>query len=134
VFTESTKNVFVECALFDPVRIALTGRRQQLHSDARARFERGVDQALLPVALDAATHMILKLCGGEASEPVSAGSEPPWRRSATLRFSRLSTLGGADIKADDATGILQRLGFDEQSAVANRGDGRCAALAQRHRE
>jgi phenylalanyl-tRNA synthetase beta chain len=112
---EFTKNVFLECALFDPVRIALTGRRQQLHSDARARFERGVDQSLLPSGLDAATHMILQLCGGEASEPVSAGAEPPWRRNATLRFERLAGLGGASMPADDAVGILQRLGFDPQA-------------------
>jgi len=111
---EYTKNVFVECALFDPVRISLTGRRAQLHSDARARFERGVDQSLLPAALDAATHMIIDICGGVASEPVSAGSEPPWRRSATLRFHRLAGLGGIDIPPDKAVGILQRLGFTVQ--------------------
>jgi len=109
--TEFTKNVFIECALFDPVRVALSGRRHQLHSDARARFERGLDQSLLPQALDAATHMILKLCGGEASEPVSAGSEPAWRRQASLRFDRIANLGGADIPANDAVAILERLGF-----------------------
>jgi phenylalanyl-tRNA synthetase beta chain len=113
-----TKNVFVECALFDPVRVALTGRRQQMHTDARARFERGVDQSLLPTGLDAATHMIIKLCGGEASEPVSAGSEPPWRRNATMRFERLASLGGADVAPDKAVGILERLGFTVQSRNA----------------
>ena len=111
---EYTKNVFVECALFDPVRIALTGRRQQMHTDARARFERGVDQSLLPAALDAATHMIISICGGEASEPVSAGSEPPWRRNATLRFERLAGLGGVELAPDKAVAILQRLGFTLQ--------------------
>jgi len=112
---EYTKNVFVECALFDPVRVALTGRRQQMHTDARARFERGVDQSFLPAALDAATHMIINLCGGEASEPVSAGSEPPWRRNATLRFERLAGLGGVELAADKAVATLQRLGFTLQS-------------------
>ncbi|MEJ0045822.1 MAG: phenylalanine--tRNA ligase subunit beta [Rhodospirillales bacterium] len=110
--SDATRNVFVECALFDPVRVALTGRRQQLHSDARARFERGVDQSLLPRGLDAATRMIIDLCGGEASDPVSAGAEPNWRRDATLRFERLAGLGGADVAPDAAVGILQRLGFD----------------------
>jgi len=109
--TEFTRNVFIECALFDPVRVALSGRRHQLHSDARARFERGLDQSLLPQALDAATHLILKLCGGEASEPVTAGAEPGWRRQASLRFERLAGLGGADIKPDEAVAILDRLGF-----------------------
>ena len=73
---DATKSVFVECALFDPIRIARTGRRLGLASDARQRFERGVDQALLPAALEAATRMILELCGGEASEVVAAGGEP----------------------------------------------------------
>jgi phenylalanyl-tRNA synthetase beta chain len=112
---EYTKNVFLECALFDPIRIALTGRRHQLHSDARARFERGVDRSLLTPALDAATALITRICGGEASEPVSGGAEPPWRRNATLRFERLAGLSGADVNADEAVGILQRLGFTVQS-------------------
>jgi phenylalanyl-tRNA synthetase beta chain len=109
--SETTTNVFIECALFDPVRVALSGRRHQIHSDARARFERGVDQSLLPAALDAATQMIQRLCGGEASETAEAGSEPPWHRNATLRFARLNALAGTDIPPDDATAILQRLGF-----------------------
>lgn len=113
--SETTKNVFVECALFDPVRIALTGRRHQIHSDARARFERGVDQSLLPAALDAATAMIQKICGGEASEPVSAGAEPGWRRSATLRFERLDGLAGATIPPAEAATILDHLGFKMQT-------------------
>ena len=62
---ETTTNVFVECALFDPVRVALTGRRHQIVSDARQRFERGIDPALMPDAVEAATAMILELCGGE---------------------------------------------------------------------
>jgi phenylalanyl-tRNA synthetase beta chain len=112
--TEATTTVFLECALFDPVRIARTGRRLQLHSDARARFERGLDQSLLPHALDAATQMIMSLCGGEPSEPIAAGAEPAWRRSATMRFSQLSALAGADVPADDAVSILERLGFGLQ--------------------
>ncbi len=110
-----TKNVFVECALFDPVRIAMTGRRQQIHSDARARFERGLDQSLLPAALDAATQMILSICGGEPSEFMTAGSEPSWRRQASLRFERLAGVAGAPVPADDAVRILTSLGFEIQS-------------------
>jgi phenylalanyl-tRNA synthetase beta chain len=111
----NTRNVFIECALFDPVRIALTGRRQQLHSDARARFERGLDQALLPAALEAATQMILSMCGGEPSEPMAAGSEPAWRRQGTMHFARLSGLAGAAVPSDDAVRILENLGFEVQS-------------------
>ena len=109
--TEATTAVFIECALFDPVRVALTGRRHAIVSDARQRFERGIDQALLPDALEAATHMIQSLCGGEASSVVAAGAEPRWQRSATLRFARLASLGGLAVPAEDAIATLERLGF-----------------------
>ncbi len=109
--TEATTSVFVECALFDPVHVALSGRRHQVTSDARQRFERGIDPALLPDALTAATRMILDLCGGEASETVSAGAAPHWRRQATLRFERIAGLGGVDIPPDSTVGALERLGF-----------------------
>jgi phenylalanyl-tRNA synthetase beta chain len=116
---EATKNVFIECALFDPVRVALTGRRHQIASDARQRFERGIDSALMPAAIEAATRMILDLCGGEASDVVSAGAEPVWQRTATLRFSRLAGLGGLDLPADEAVASLERLGFSVASRKAD---------------
>ena len=109
--TEATTAVFVECALFDPVAVALTGRRHGIVSDARQRFERGIDQAFLPAALDAATALIQSLCGGEASDATEAGAQPDWRRTATLRFARLATLGGAEIPAEEAVASLERLGF-----------------------
>jgi phenylalanyl-tRNA synthetase beta chain len=112
---ETTTSVFLECALFDPVRIALTGRRHQIVSDARQRFERGIDPALLPAAVEAATRMIQELCGGEASEVVSAGAEPAWQRTATMRFARVRDFGGLDVAPDEAVALLARLGF---SAVA----------------
>ena len=118
--TEGTTNVFVECALFDPVRIALTGRRLQVHTDARARFERGVDQSFLSAGLDAATALIVSLCGGTPSERTAAGAEPAWQRQASLRFNRLSELGGVDLPADEAASILNRLGFDTVSRNAER--------------
>ena len=113
--TEATVNVFVECALFDPVRVALSGRRHAISTDARQRFERGVDQALLPAFLDAATAMIMELCGGEASEVAQAGAEPAWQREATLRFSRLASFGGSRLLPDEACGVLQKLGFAERT-------------------
>ncbi len=115
---DSTTSVFVECALFDPVRIALTGRRHQIVSDARQRFERGLDPALMPDAIEAATALIMELCGGEAGPVVSAGAEPEWQRDATMRFSRIASFGGSDIPADDAVTSLERLGF----AVRRRDD------------
>jgi len=117
---ETTTSVFVECALFDPIRVALTGRRHQITSDARQRFERGIDPALMPAAIEAAARMILDLCGGEASEVVSAGAEPAWQRTATLRFSRLADLGGLDVPADEAVASLERLGFSVVARDAGR--------------
>ena len=113
---DATKNVFVECALFDPIRIARTGRRLGLASDARQRFERGVDLALPPAALEAATRMILELCGGEASDVVAAGAEPAWRRDATLRFERIAGLGGLDLPRQIVEARLTALGFTTVAA------------------
>ena len=109
--TEATTSVFIECALFDPVTVALSGRRHEIISDARSRFERGIDPSLLPAALDAATAMVIELCGGEPSEVAEAGEEPAWRRDATLRFERLATLGGLAVPADVAVSSLENLGF-----------------------
>ena len=117
---EGTRMVFIECALFDPVRIALTGRRHGVVSDARQRFERGIDPALMPDAIEAATRMILDLCGGEPGPVVAAGQEPDWRREATMRFERLAGLGGADIPAYEAVNALERLGFAVRSRDAAR--------------
>ena len=108
---ETTTTVFVECALFDPVRIALTGRRHQIVSDARQRFERGLDPALMPDAIETATVLIMDLCGGEPGAVTQAGAEPAWQRDATMRFARIASFGGSDISADDAVTSLERLGF-----------------------
>jgi len=108
---ESTSRVFIECALFDRVRIAQSGQRHGIFSDARQRFERGIDPALLPAALDAATALVMELCGGTPSAVTQAGAEPAWRRKATLRFERLKTFGGADIFPDEAVASLEKLGF-----------------------
>ena len=118
--TEATRNVFIECALFDPVHVALTGRRHGLTSDARQRFERGIDPALLPQAIEAATQMVLDLCGGEASAVTQAGAEPAWQRSASMRFARLASLGGMDVPSAEAVAALIGLGFkvETQSAEA----------------
>ena len=112
---ETTTECFIECALFDPVRIALSGRRHDVRTDARARFERGLDPAFLPDALEAATRMIIELCGGEASEISEAGTEPSWKRSATLRFDRVRDYGGLDLPADESVARLERLGFAVQA-------------------
>ena len=95
--TEETTNVFLEAAYFDPLRTAATGRKLGITSDARYRFERGVDPAFTPVGAEIATRMILDLCGGEASHVVTAGAVPDTARSYALRKSRVASLAGADI-------------------------------------
>ncbi len=117
---EGTTSVFIECALFDPVRVALTGRRHGVTSDARQRFERGIDPALMPAAVEAATRMVLDLCGGEASDVVAAGAEPPWQRQATLRFAALRDFGGLEVPPAEAVDSLQRLGFAVASQDAEK--------------
>ncbi|BBK44992.1 phenylalanine--tRNA ligase beta subunit [Allostella vacuolata] len=108
--TADTVNVFVESALFDPVRTASTGRKLSLQTDARYRFERGVDPASAVAGIEAATRMIIELCGGEASAVVVAGAEPAHRRSIRLSDSRVATLGGLPVPPEEARGILEALG------------------------
>lgn len=108
--TEETVNVFVESALFDPVRTAATGRKLSLQTDARYRFERGVDPAFTVPGIEAATRMILDLCGGEASEVVVAGAAPDWRRSIRVRDARVATLGGLPVPPEESRRILTALG------------------------
>ncbi len=108
--TEATRNVFVEAALFDPVRIAATGRKLGLQSDARYRFERGVDPEFVAPGIEIATRLILEICGGEASAVATAGAVPDWRRRYHLRASRAETLGGVAISAPDQRAILDSLG------------------------
>lgn len=109
--SENTTDIFLECALFDPALIALSGRRHMIVTDARQRFERGVDQALLPDAIELATQMIIKLCGGQASDVVHAGQEPKWQRTATLHYNRLKDYGGLTVSENRVSEILTNLGF-----------------------
>jgi phenylalanyl-tRNA synthetase beta chain len=110
--TEGTSTVFLEVALFDPIRTAQTGRRLGIESDARYRFERGVDPAFVIPGAEIATRLILEICGGEPSETVVAGRVPEWRRTLSLRPDRVRTLGGVDIAADEQRRILEALGFE----------------------
>jgi phenylalanyl-tRNA synthetase beta chain len=114
----TTTDVFIECALFDRVKIAQTGQRHGIFSDARQRFERGIDSQLLHDALDAATAMVQDICGGVASEITEAGARPEWNRAAKLRFERIKSFGGSDISAPEAVAALERLGFVPQEEDA----------------
>jgi phenylalanyl-tRNA synthetase beta chain len=105
-----TVNVILECALFDAKRTAETGRALRINSDARYRFERGVDPAAVHEGIEAATRMILELCGGEPSHVIVTGTAPEWRRSIPLRPSRVHSLGGVDVAANRQKAILEALG------------------------
>ena len=109
--TMETTDVFIEIALFDPVRTAATGRTFNLESDARYRFERGVDPVFAGPGMELMTRLVMELCGGEASEVVVAGAEPAWRREIAFRPSRVKVLGGVDCERSDSLGILSALGF-----------------------
>ena len=109
--TEDTVNVFVEAAYFNPARIARTGRDLDVVSDARYRFERGVDPAFTAVGMELATKLILEICGGEASEIVTAGAEPQWKRVIDYDPAYLKQLIGLDVDAGKQKSILESLGF-----------------------
>ena len=79
--SETTVDMFLEVAIFDPTSVAATGRKLGVLSDARYRFERGLDQTSPWWGVEIATRLVLDICGGEASHVVVAGSEPGWRRS-----------------------------------------------------
>jgi phenylalanyl-tRNA synthetase beta chain len=113
---ESTTDILIECAYFDPERIALTGQKLGLASDARSRFERGVDPAFLDTGLALATQLALELAGGEASEIFRAGSPPDPDRGVAYRPARALELGGIDIPAPVQRHILERLGFRVEEA------------------
>ncbi|HEY0312544.1 MAG TPA: phenylalanine--tRNA ligase subunit beta [Allosphingosinicella sp.] len=112
--TEATTEILIECAYFDPAAIARTGQKLALTSDARSRFERGVDPAFLETGLALATQMALELAGGEASETVRAGSTPDPARVVAYRPARALELGGIDIPEPRQMDILARLGFEVQ--------------------
>jgi phenylalanyl-tRNA synthetase beta chain len=109
--TAETTHVVLEIALFDPVRTAATGRTLGITSDARYRFERGVDPAAVFDSAEQATRMILEWCGGQASDLIVRGREPDWRRHVTLRPDRVATLGGLAVSVERQVAILDRLGF-----------------------
>ncbi|RCK49294.1 MULTISPECIES: phenylalanine--tRNA ligase subunit beta [Thalassospira] len=109
---QETVNVFVECALFDPISIAKTGRKLQVNSDARYRFERGVDPQSVAWGMEVATHLITEICGGEVSHVVKAGDVPNPRNAFDLRIDRILELGGVAVDADRAIEILTALGFE----------------------
>ncbi|MDP1911054.1 MAG: phenylalanine--tRNA ligase subunit beta, partial [Hyphomicrobium sp.] len=109
--TADTDEVLLEVAYFSPERIAKTGQALTLTSDARTRFERGVDPAFLDDGLAILTGLILDICGGEASRVTRAGSPPIEPKRVPFLPRRAATLGGIDVPEVEQVAILERLGF-----------------------
>ena len=110
--TEATTDVLIECAYFTPERIAVTGQKLGLTSDARGRFERGVDPAFLDDGLSIATYLVTHLCGGSASEATRAGSPPLAVKTVTYDPAQCLALAGVDVADSEQKRILESLGFE----------------------
>ncbi|MEA3388092.1 phenylalanine--tRNA ligase subunit beta [Sphingobium sp. CCH11-B1] len=108
---ESTTDVLIECAYFTPERIAVTGQKLGLTSDARGRFERGVDPAFLDDGLSIATFLVTHLCGGSPSEATRAGAPPLTAKVVDYAPERCVALAGVDVPAYEQQHILEQLGF-----------------------
>jgi phenylalanyl-tRNA synthetase beta chain len=123
----ATTDIFLEVALFDPEHVAKNGRALQIESDARYRFERGVDVAFVEEGAKQALRLIKELCGGdlsteasakvEASELTMAGKTPEWKRAIAFNPQRVKTLGGVELSPEKCQQILASLGFTGDSSI-----------------
>ncbi len=109
--SEATTDVLLEIAYFDPARIGATGRKLGLSSDARTRFERGVDPEFLDPGLDLLTGLIVELAGGTASEVIRAGSPPSAPKVVAFDPGLTLRLGGVEVPEAEQKRILESLGF-----------------------
>ena len=109
--SETTTDVFLECALFNPVKIAETGRKLGLNTDARYRFERGVDPAFAEPGAAIAAQLILDLCGGSASQPTVAGKNPHTAKTIAFNAKRVESLSGVAVSEAECLSILSAIGF-----------------------
>lgn len=122
---DSTTGVLIECAYFTPERIAMTGQKLALTSDARGRFERGVDPAFLDDGLSIATDLVVKLCGGTASDATRAGTPPAEVKIVRYEPSQCLSLAGVYVGDQEQKHILESLGFgvEEHDATFDYQDG-----------
>jgi phenylalanyl-tRNA synthetase beta chain len=109
--TEKTQNILIECAYFDPLRTAQTGRKAGVQTDARYRFERGVDPAFIEPGLDLATHLMMEVAGGKPSQRRIAGKPPVKPFAVDFSFDRVEKLMGLKLDQKDMRKVLEALGF-----------------------
>jgi phenylalanyl-tRNA synthetase beta chain len=107
----TTTDVLIESALWEPINIAQTGRKLGINSDARYRFERGVDPNFMLPGLEMATRMVMELCGGAASEVTVAGNAEAPERVIDFPLSELKRLAGVTVPVTDTRRVLSHLGF-----------------------
>src|SRR5262249_20403844 len=110
--TDATTNVFIESAYFDPKRTARTGRRLNVQSDARYRFERGVDPEFVLPGLEFATDLVLQLCGGEASKTTTAEKRPKPNGPFKFALCLIERLSGLDLVPREIKQLLGALGIE----------------------
>src|SRR5262249_56673184 len=110
--SETTTDVVIESALWVPMNIAQTGRKLGINSDARYRFERGVDPAFMVPGLELATHMVMDLCGGTPSAVTVAGSAAIPERVIVFPVAETERLTGLSVPLADARRVLESLGFE----------------------
>ena len=116
---ENTRDVLIESALWDAANIAQTGRKLGIVTDARYRFERGVDPDFCIPGAELATHLVLELCGGEPSKLVVAGDPGKPRQRVSFPYSEVKRLSGVDIPEAEGLAILARLGFEAKDGVVS---------------
>jgi phenylalanyl-tRNA synthetase beta chain len=109
--TPDTRNVLIECAYFDPLRTAATGRKTGITSDARYRFERGVDPAFILPGLDLATAMMMEVAGGMPSKAKVAGAPPVHKTVIDFPLALIEKLAGIALEEKTIRATLQALGF-----------------------
>ncbi len=117
--SETTTDVVIECAYFEPEAIARAGQKLLLTSDARTRFERGVDPEFLEDGIAIAARLVTQICGGAASEVTRAGQVPKVGITTGYDPRLAETLGGMAIPAERQKDILESLGFTVQPLDAN---------------
>ena len=114
--SESTTDILIECAVFDPLTIRRSAKRLGVNSDAKYRFERGIDTGFMMDGMEMATQLVLDICGGEASEVDVAGEIPPAPEDVSFDPARVEQLLGFAVSEDEQLGILSELGFERKGS------------------